>query len=125
MLLIFKNLPVLTLEQTTWQMIGINNGKGGVLSSAQTGKASLQFIDGKLQGNSCCNSLTASYQLNGTAITIGPVISTRKFCTDNDLMVQEQQLLQELTKVTRYEIRANQLRVVDANGALMLNLKQR
>lgn len=122
--LIFQNLPVLTIEQTAWQMIGINNGKGGVVSSAQTGKASLQFINGKLQGNSGCNSLTASYQLNGMELTIGPVISTRKFCAENDLMVQEQQLLQALTQVTRYEIRANQLRLVDANGALMLNLKQ-
>lgn len=47
--LIYQNLPPLTLEQTAWQMTGINNGTGGVVSSAQTGKANLQFKDGKLQ----------------------------------------------------------------------------
>ena len=122
--LIFQNLPPVTLEQTTWQMTGINNGKGGVVSSAQTGKANLQFIGGKLQGNSGCNVLGASYQINGSELIIGPVRSTRKFCAENDLMTQEQQILHALTQVKRYEIRANQLRLVNANGSLMLSLKQ-
>ena len=122
--LIFKNLPPLALEQTEWQMTGINNGTGGVVSSAHTGKANLQFMAGKLQGNSGCNALTASYQVNGSEITIGLVSSTRKFCSEKGLMVQEQQMLQALTKVTHYQIRANQLRLISANGSLMLSLKQ-
>ena len=122
--LIFKNLPPLALEQTEWQMTGINNGTGGVVSSAHTGKANLQFIDGKLQGNSGCNALTASYQIKGSEISIDPVSSTRKLCPENDLMIQEQQMLQALTKVVRYQIRANQLRLVNGNGSLMLSLKQ-
>ena len=122
--LIFKNLPPLALEQTEWQMTGINNGTGGVVSSAQTGKASLQFMDGKLQGNSGCNALMASYQINGSEITIGPVSSTRKLCPEHDLMIQEQQMLDALTKVTHYQISANQLRLVNGNGSLMLSLKQ-
>lgn len=99
--LVFAMLPALTLEQTAWQMTGINNGTGGVVSSAHTGKASLQFIDGKLHGSSGCNVLTASYQINGSELSIGPVISTRKFCAENGLMIQEQQLLQALTQVSR------------------------
>ncbi|WP_158083073.1 META domain-containing protein [Methyloprofundus sedimenti] len=123
--LVFKMLPALTLEQTAWQMTGINNGTGNVVSSTQTGKANLQFIDGKLQGSSGCNALTASYQINGSELSIGPVISTRKFCAENGLMIQEQRLLQALTQVSRYEIRAQQLRLVDVNGSLMLSLKQK
>lgn len=123
--LIFQNLPALTLEQTSWQMAGINNGKGGVVSSGQTEKANLQFIDGKLQGSSGCNRLFASYQINGSELTIGPVGSTRKFCAENDLMLQEQQILQALKQVRRYEIRANQLRLVGFYGSLMLSLKQK
>ena len=123
--LVFQMLPALTLEQTAWQMTGINNGTGGVVSSAQTGKANLQFIDGKLQGSSGCNALKASYQINESELSMGPVISTRKFCAENDLMIQEQQLLQALTQVTSYEIRAQQLRLLDANGSLMLSLKQK
>ena len=122
--LIYQNLPPLSLEHTVWQMTGINNGAGGVVSSMQTGQASLQFIDGELHGNSGCNALTASYQINAGELTIGPVSSTRKFCPENDLMVQEKQLLQALTQVTHYQIRAQKLRLVNANGSLMLSLKQ-
>ncbi|NYT46966.1 MAG: META domain-containing protein [Candidatus Methanofishera endochildressiae] len=122
--LIYQNLPPLTLEQTAWQMTGINNGTGGVVSSAQTGKANLQFKDGKLQGNSGCNVLTASYQINVSELIIGSVSSTRKLCPEEDLMTQEQQLLQALTLVTHYQIRANQLRLVNAGGSLMLSLKR-
>ena len=122
--LIFQNLPPLALEQTMWQMTGINNGAGGVVSNGQTEKASLQFINGKLQGNSGCNRLSASYQINGSELTIGPVGSTRKFCAENDLMLQEQQIFQALKQVRRYEVRANQLRLVGFNGSLMLSLKQ-
>ncbi|MBT3812108.1 MAG: META domain-containing protein [Gammaproteobacteria bacterium] len=121
--LIFQNLPPLTLEQTAWQVTGINNGTG-VINNAHTGKANLQFKDGKLQGDSGCNALTASYQINASELTIGPVSSTRKLCPEKDLMTQEQQILQALTQVTHYQIRANQLRLVNAGGSLMLSLKQ-
>ena len=84
----------------------------------------MQFKDGKLQGDSGCNALTASYQINASELTIGPVSSTRKLCPEKDLMTQEQQILQALTQVTHYQIRANQLRLVNAGGSLMLSLKQ-
>jgi hypothetical protein len=50
--------------------------------------------------------LTASYQINASELIIGPVSSTRKLCPEEDLMTQEQQLLQALTLVTHYQIRA-------------------
>ena len=120
----YKILPALTLEKTIWQVTGINSGTGGIVSSENTGKANLQFIDGKMQGSSGCNALVASYLVNGNKLSISAVSSTRKICAENDLMTQEQQLLQVLIKVSSYEIRADQLRLVDADGLLMLSLKQ-
>ncbi|RLA18884.1 MAG: hypothetical protein DRQ62_12765 [Gammaproteobacteria bacterium] len=122
--LIFQNVPALALEQTIWQVTGINNGTGGVVSSAHTEKAQMQFIDGKLQGTSGCNTFNASYQIEGSDLTIGPVGITRMLCAEKDLMVQEQQLLQALKKIKRYEIGNNQLRLVNAKGSLMVGLKQ-
>lgn len=122
--LIFQGVPELTLEDVVWQVTGINNGKGGVVSGVQTRKAHLQFIKGKLQGSSGCNSLSASYQTNASELTIGLVGMTRMLCADQSLMLQEQQLTQALAKVKRYAIRNRQLRLEDAKGSLMLNLKQ-
>ena len=121
--MILKVMPALTLEDNMWQVTGINNGHGGVVSNAHTHQAYLQFTQGKLQGSSGCNTLTASYQTDESELSIGPVGSTRKFCAEEGLMTQEQKMLQALTQVTRYEIRTNQLRLLNTNGSLMMSLK--
>ena len=118
--LIFKLLPALTLHETVWEVTGVNNGHGGVVSNALTNQAYLQFTEGKLQGSSGCNTLFANYQTDESSLSIGPVGSTRKFCAEEGLMTQEQQILQALTQVTRYEIRTNQLRLLNTKGALMM-----
>lgn len=122
--LIFKPMPAVTLQNTSWQMTGINNGRGGVVSTAYTGQAYLQFTEGKLQGNSGCNDFVATYTQSANALTIAPAISTRKICQEDELMLQEQLILHALKKVTRYEIRLNQLRLLNKKGSLMLSLKQ-
>ena len=118
--LIFRLMPALTLEETVWEVTGINNGHGGVVSNTLTNQAYLQFSEGKLQGGSGCNTLFANYQTEESKLSIGPLGSTRKFCAEEGLMTQEQQILQALTQVTRYEIRTNQLRLLNTKGSLMM-----
>ena len=123
--LIYKAMPALTLQGTTWQATGINNGHGGVVSNAYTEQAYLQFTDGRMQGSSGCNTLTASYQNDTDDLTIASVHSSRKSCREKDLMLQEQQIVQALQKVTRYEIRTNQLRLLNESGSLMMSLQRK
>ncbi|BCG64138.1 MAG: heat shock protein HslJ [Methyloprofundus sp.] len=124
-LLIFKLAPTLSLQDTHWQMTGINNGKGGLVSSAFTKKAHLLFTNEKLQGKTGCNTLFAAYQIDGNKLSISTVGSTRMRCTESALMLQEQQIIQALAKVDHFEIRNQQLRLLSAQGALLLSLKQR
>ena len=121
--LIFKLMPALSLQETVWEVTGINNGHGGVVSNALTNQAYLQFTEVKLQGSSGCNTLFANYQTDESKLSIGPVASTRKLCAEDGLMTQEQQILQALSHVTHYEIRTNQLRLLNTKGALMMSLK--
>ena len=123
--LIYRAMPALTLEENVWQVTGINNGRGGVVSSAYTHQAYLQFTEGKLQGSSGCNTLAASYKTKESELSIGPVRSTRKFCAEEGIMTQEQQMLNALTQVTHYEIRTHQLRLLNTNGSLMMSLKSK
>jgi len=122
--LIFQDVPPLTLEHTQWQVTGINNGKGGVVSRVNSGKAYMQFAAGQVWGSSGCNDFSAGYQVDASKLTIGPLSMTRKFCAENDLMTQEQELLKAIAKIQRYQIRHNQLRLLDTKGALMIGLKQ-
>ncbi len=119
----FQEMPALTLQSNVWEVTGINNGRGGVVSSAYTHRAHLQFSVNQLQGSSGCNALAASYQADGDTISIGSVSSTRKFCAEEGLMTQEQQMIVALSQVTQYEIRTHQLRLLDSAGSLMMSLK--
>jgi heat shock protein HslJ len=72
--------------------------------------------DGRAYGNAGCNHWFASYQLQGDAISFGPVGSTRKLCAPA-LMEQEHRFLEAMGKVQRWDISPiEQLRLWPAQG---------
>ena len=70
-------LPPVTLENTAWRIEQIGNTS---LSSEQGQKASFRFGDGRVDISVGCNGMSGVYQATNHAITIGPLISTRKGC---------------------------------------------
>ena len=110
-----------TLENTQWQASGINNGKGGVVSSPTTQLATARFEEGKISGNAGCNNFSASYTISGHNLTIGPAMTTRKLCAEPaGIMDQEQQYLQALQKTHIYQLRRDRLELRDDNGSLLV-----
>jgi len=109
------------LEKTRWQAAAINNGRGGVVSSASTELTHAQFIDGKLTGNGGCNQYSAGYTLEKNRITIGPVMTTRKHCPEpEDIMQQEQEYLQAITGTRIFTLGTSKLELRDETGALQV-----
>lgn len=107
------------LEKTQWQAAAINNGRGGVVSSASTELTDAQFADGKLTGNGGCNHYSAGYTLDQNRITIGPVMTTRKHCQEpEDIMQQEQEYLQAITGTRIFTLGTSSLELRDEQGAL-------
>lgn len=112
----------LALENTHWQAAGINNGRGGVVSSATTGLATAQFNGGKVSGHAGCNAFSASYEIMGDQITIGPAMTTRKHCAEPDgIMAHEQEYLQALSRARVYELSDSRLKLRDEKGSLQVN----
>lgn len=106
------------LAGTQWIVSGYNNGKGGVVSPVTGTELKAVFgADGKLSGSAGCNTYTASYQVNGSNITIGPAATTRKNCADN-IMQQEQQYLAALSSAALYRLAGNKLELRRTDGAL-------
>jgi heat shock protein HslJ len=107
-----------SLEGTSWRASGINNGKGGVESNAQTPAVTAVFgEDGTLSGTGGCNQYTATYTVSGRdGLTVGPVAATQKAC-DEDVMATEAQYFAALEQVATYSIEGNQLTLRDADGA--------
>jgi len=118
----YTAIKPLMLEHTPWQAAGINNGKGGVVSTATTELATAYFKDGKVSGHAGCNTFNASYETTGDQIRIGQVMSTRKHCPQPDgIMQQEQQYLQALSRARVFELTDCGLKLRDDNGSLQVN----
>ena len=118
----YSAVTPLTLEDTQWQAAGINNGRGGVASSATTELATARFQDGKVSGHAGCNSFNASYEITGDQITIGPAMTTRMHCAEPDgIMDQEQEYLQALSRVRVVELTDTGLKLRDEKGSLQVN----
>ncbi|MBV2130528.1 META domain-containing protein [Arsukibacterium indicum] len=70
-------------------------------------KVFLQFDPaGRVTGYTGCNSLTGTYQLQGSRLSFGPLATTRKACLDETV---EPQLLDVLNNVDNISIAADQL----------------
>jgi len=118
----FSVVKPLTLVNTHWQALGINNGKGGVVSSATTGLATARFSDGRVSGQAGCNSFRASYVISDNQMTIGPAMATRMHCAEPEgIMAQEQEYLQALSRVRVYTLIDSRLQLRDEKGALQVD----
>ena len=113
----------LALEGTSWQAAGINNGRGGVVSTATTQLATARFMDGKVSGHAGCNTYNASYEITDDRISIGSAMTTRMHCAEPDgIMDQEQQYLAALSRARIYELTDDCLKLRDEKGSLQVNM---
>ncbi len=107
------------LEKTQWVATGINNGQGGVVSSASTERSTAQFIDGKLSGNAGCNQYSGGYTLEDNKLTVGPIMTTRMHCPEPaDIMQQEQEFLQAITGTRTLTLDTRKLELRNEEGSL-------
>jgi heat shock protein HslJ len=101
LLMDFIRLPSLT--NTQWEL-SVLNGEAVV----QDSKITLNFDDeGNLNGTAGCNHYGGSYEANLQAITLDGVFSTEMACMDEDVMTQEFEYLQALSRVNHYDIQSN------------------
>jgi heat shock protein HslJ len=107
-----------SLEGTSWQATGINNGKQAVVAQAGTEKVTAVFgTDGSLTGSGGCNNYTGTFTTSGSdQITIGPVAATAMACEGAAGQI-ESEYFAALGNVATYQIEGNTLTLRDAEGA--------
>jgi heat shock protein HslJ len=106
-----------------WNVTGYYSGTA--IESVQ-GDATLtaDFQGETVTGNGGCNSFNGPYQVNGSDITIGPLASTMKACTDEKLSTQEQRYLAALQLATSYRIRGSRLELQREGGTIAVTLER-
>ncbi|MFA6225689.1 MAG: META domain-containing protein [Methanoregula sp.] len=90
-----------------------------------TTQITLVFMaDGTVSGNGGCNNYNGPFTLNGQTttlgkgISIGPLVSTKKFC--QDYSNQESTYLNILQNATAYNVDGNQLSITATTGDVLI-----
>jgi heat shock protein HslJ len=98
-----------SLTDTEWHLLTI--GKTSVMDNTDI---TLKFSKDEVSGNASCNSYFASYETQGSNLTMDAIGMTEMWCMDPDgIMDQETRYLQSLSKIDTFSI---------ANGKLTLLL---
>jgi heat shock protein HslJ len=75
--------------------------------------------DGQLNGSAGCNQYSGSYELDGSSLTVGPLVSTRMACLNDGIMEQESAFLQALESAHSLSHVANPLVISYEGGELL------
>jgi heat shock protein HslJ len=113
------------LVGTEWVAIGINNGRGGVAGALAGVEVTATFDDdGRVTGSGGCNRFFGPYALEGAALSIGPMASTRMACLEPEgVGEQEVAYLAALGRVASWSIREGRLELRAADGALQVDFR--
>ena len=99
-----------------WNVTGYNNGKQAVTSPIAGTTLTATFTpDGQVAGDAGCNTYSGPYKLDGTSLTVGPLVTTRKAC-DQAIMDQETQFLAALQTPTKVETSGSTVTLRAATG---------
>jgi heat shock protein HslJ len=96
-------------------------GGAGVIDNAQS---KLQFVSAtQVAGSGACNSFTGAATVTATALTLGPLASTRKMCAPA-VMDQESRFLRALEAVKSARMDGDLLLLMDAAGSPLARLSR-
>jgi heat shock protein HslJ len=111
------------LTDVTWYATLYNNGLEAAVSLLAQTQITAEFSDeGKLSGTAGCNHYRGSYTRDGNALTIGPLVTTRRAC-EPAIMEQEQRYLAALQRVTTLRLDVDNLNLRDADGSLQARFR--
>jgi heat shock protein HslJ len=83
---------------------------------------SATFAEDRVAGSTGCNRFTAEYTLDGAALEIGPIASTRMACIPPADQV-ERAYLDALSRVAGWRLDNSDLVLVDGDGAELLRYR--
>jgi heat shock protein HslJ len=104
-----------------WVVTGFNDGKQAVTSPAQGTTLTATFAADQVNGSSGCNTYNGAYTLDGNAVKIGPLATTRMACPQ-DVMDQETAFLAALQAAITVETSGANVTLRDAGGAIQVSL---
>jgi heat shock protein HslJ len=117
----FIRMSPLALVGTNWDLVAFDRGLGEFVNVREGTQITASFnVDGRISGFGGCNDYNTTYQVEGNEITIGPILSTQKECSDPDgVMEQEGKYLKALETADTYRNLGIVLNLLDTSGHIL------
>lgn len=110
------------LVGTTWRIDGLIDGEVAASMIAGTEAFLVLDEDGGLSGDTGCNGMIGTYEVEGDRLSIGPIETTERACADPAMNEQEAAILRALSATVSFEIQGEALSLSDGDGAPVLTL---
>jgi heat shock protein HslJ len=107
------------LSGTSWSLATFVDAQGATQPALPGVEATLAFAGGRVGGTAGCNRLSGTYQVDGSSLTFGPIMSTMMACPEPQ-MTQEAAVTNAMANVASFEITGDRLAMNDASGATVL-----
>jgi heat shock protein HslJ len=107
------------LEETRWVLATFLGQDGAVAPAAEGFESTAVFEEGRVGGNGGCNRYGGNYTLDGSNLTVGPLMSTMMAC-EPARMQQEQALFSNLQAAATYTVNGTTLEIKNADGLTVL-----
>jgi heat shock protein HslJ len=115
-------LPTDGIEGLSWQLESlVLSDEAGLTPVPQEVVASIVLEDGQATGSGGCNGFSASYELDGSALSFSEVLSTRMACPE-PTMGLEQALFAQLGSVAGWSYDGGSVTLHDASGSALARL---
>lgn len=109
------------LESATW-ILTAYAVDGSMQDALVTAQSDATFADGKVSGNAGVNQYSGSYEVDGSKLSIGPLLSTQ-MAGDPAIMEQEAAYLAALQAAGAYRVDGDKLTIKDVSADTLLEFR--
>jgi copper homeostasis protein (lipoprotein) len=110
------------LEGSRWVLVRVGDRPVAPLAGKAEPYIVLQPSTRQVAGHGGCNRLSGGYEIDGDALQLNELTTTRMACPESDV---EAAFLNALESVARWHLMDNQLVLLDKNGTAVLQLEAR
>jgi len=107
----------------SWNVLSYYTGDA-IVSVVSGSTVTAEFKDGQITGTTGCNSYMGPYKVDGDAITIGPLASTKKACSSDELRKQEASYLAALEVAKPFAVTGNRLDLFREGGPFAATMEK-
>ena len=97
-----------TPEGRAWRAESLEAGDG-LVEPIPTATPTLRLDGERASGSAGCNRYSASYALDGSKLSFGPIAATKMFCAADGVMEQEDRFLRLLASVDTWRLEGERL----------------